>query len=106
VIKIKALHTKLSEIAGLYYGHPSRDLKVIGIRVPMVKQPVPIIIPCAYPIKDPCGMIGTLTHELTTPDAITVQSELHKFKEKGMKVVVMEVSSHGLCQYRVARRLL
>lgn len=102
VIKIEALHTKISEIAGLYYDHPSHDLRVIGITGTNGKTT------CAYLLSQalnqlniPCGMIGTLTHELTTPDAITIQSELNKFKKMGMKAVVMEVSSHGLSQHRV-----
>ena len=57
-----------------------------------------------------CAIIGTVgngffgklqatTH--TTPDPVTVQTLIHQFKQQGAKHIAMEVSSHGLAQYRV-----
>ena len=57
-----------------------------------------------------CAIIGTVgngffgklqatTH--TTPDPVTVQTLIHQFKQQGAKHIAMEVSSHGLTQYRV-----
>jgi UDP-N-acetylmuramoyl-L-alanyl-D-glutamate--2,6-diaminopimelate ligase len=38
---------------------------------------------------------------LTTPDVVTLQSRLHRFRQQRCEYVVMEVSSHALQQYRV-----
>ncbi|MDO4641738.1 MAG: UDP-N-acetylmuramoyl-L-alanyl-D-glutamate--2,6-diaminopimelate ligase [Neisseria sp.] len=57
-----------------------------------------------------CAIIGTVgngfwgnlqeaTH--TTPDPVAVQTLLHQFKQQGASAVAMEVSSHGLDQFRV-----
>ena len=57
-----------------------------------------------------CAIIGTVgngffgklqatTH--TTPDPVVVQTLIHQFKQQGAKHIAMEVSSHGLAQYRV-----
>lgn len=57
-----------------------------------------------------CAVIGTVgngfwgelaeaTH--TTPDPVSVQTLLHRFKQQGARAVAMEVSSHGLDQARV-----
>ena len=57
-----------------------------------------------------CAIIGTVgngffgklqatTH--TTPDPVAVQTLIHQFKQQGAKHIAMEVSSHGLAQYRV-----
>lgn len=37
----------------------------------------------------------------TTPNAVTTAEELAKLKREGYDYVCMEMSSHGLCQYRV-----
>ena len=48
------------------------------------------------------GFVGKLqatTH--TTPDPVAVQTLIRQFKQQGAKHIAMEVSSHGLAQYRV-----
>lgn len=39
---------------------------------------------------------------MTTPDAVTVHKTLHELNDRGVKVVAMEASSHGLDQDRLA----
>ncbi|MCP1771539.1 UDP-N-acetylmuramoyl-L-alanyl-D-glutamate--2,6-diaminopimelate ligase [Neisseria perflava] len=61
-------------------------------------------------LDEKCTVIGTVgngfwgaleetTH--TTPDPVTVQTLLARFKQQGATVAAMEVSSHGLDQFRV-----
>lgn len=102
VIAIEHLAEKLSQIAGRYYGNPSHDLTIIGITGTNGKTTCAHLLSNALSrLGKPCAVIGTLTHALTTPDAITLQAQLAAFKAQGIKAVVMEVSSHGLEQYRV-----
>lgn len=37
----------------------------------------------------------------TTPNAVTIHRELRELYDEGFEYVVMEASSHGLCQYRL-----
>lgn len=37
----------------------------------------------------------------TTPNAVVIQKELAELKQEGYSFAIMEMSSHGLCQYRV-----
>jgi UDP-N-acetylmuramoyl-L-alanyl-D-glutamate--2,6-diaminopimelate ligase len=46
-------------------------------------------------------IVGTLTGERTTPEAIDLQHQLREFADAGGTHVVMEVSSHGLAMGRV-----
>jgi len=102
IMTMSDLESKLSKIAARYYGHPSQRLTVIGITGTNGKTTCAHLLAQALTqLGKPCGVIGTLTQELTTPDAISVQAKLAAFKEQGMQAVVMEVSSHGLDQYRV-----
>lgn len=102
VIAIERLHEKISQIASRYYGDPSHDLTIIGITGTNGKTTCAHLLANALTnLGRPCAVIGTLTQALTTPDAITIQSKLADFKSKGFKAVAMEVSSHGLEQYRV-----
>ena len=108
------LAAMLSAMAGEYYGHPSRSLDVIGITGTNGKTS------CCYwlswmlnQLGQLSGHIGTLgagmpsetgfrSTGFTTPDPIQVQRLLSECLQHKAKAVVMEVSSHGLDQGRVA----
>lgn len=62
-------------------------------------------------LKHPTGIIGTNGHGFlnqltaqanTTPDAITLQTLIYQLKQANAHYIVMEVSSHGLEQFRVS----
>ena len=38
----------------------------------------------------------------TTPGAMTIHKTLHDLKQDGFEYLIMETSSHGICQYRVS----
>lgn len=40
-------------------------------------------------------------YAMTTPDPVTIHRDLRELAEEGYNYLVMETSSHGLCQYRV-----
>ena len=112
VIPCSALSTRVSEIAGRFYGHPSRDLNLLGVTGTNGKSTVVMLLAqLVEMMNQPCGVIGTLgsgrierleSTVNTTPDAVQVQALLQQWLSAGAQWAAMEVSSHGLVQQRVA----
>ncbi len=112
LIPVKGLIAQLSDIAGRFYGEPSRQLNLVGVTGTNGKTSVTQLVAQALDaLGQRCGLIGTLgtgfhgelqSGRLTTPDPIAVQSTLYDLKKGGAKAVAMEVSSHALEQGRVA----
>jgi UDP-N-acetylmuramoyl-L-alanyl-D-glutamate--2,6-diaminopimelate ligase len=110
-LPLEDLKAKLGTIADFIYGHPSRELWMVGVTGTNGKTS------CAHWIAiglDAAGrksaVLGTLGNGLlgslspasnTTPDAALLHETLAALKTAGAEVVAMEVSSHGLDQGRV-----
>ncbi len=111
VIPVLHLQRHVSEIAGRFYVHPSRDLIVVGITGTNGKTSCTHFIAQALNKNEiRCAVIGTLGHGIpphleadqhTTPNALSLQKTLAEMRDQKIQVVAMEVSSHGLSQYRV-----
>ena len=111
-IKVASPRLAASRVAAEYYGHPSKELTVIGITGTNGKTTTASIVHeilKKYGIKS--AQLGTLgimaegyTPEktLTTPDPINLQKIFRGLLDKGFTHIVMEVSSHALDQLRVA----
>lgn len=92
--------------------NPAKKMKFVGITGTNGKTT------CTYLMKqileyagEKVGLIGTIHNEIgslvlpskhTTPDALTFHTMLARMVDAGCTYVVMEVSSHGLVQQRVA----
>jgi UDP-N-acetylmuramoyl-L-alanyl-D-glutamate--2,6-diaminopimelate ligase len=110
-LPIDELKAKLGFIADAVYGHPSRELWMVGVTGTNGKTS------CAHWIAaglDASGrraaVLGTLGNGLigaleatanTTPDAALLQQMLARYRAQGAEVTAMEVSSHGIDQGRV-----
>ena len=111
LLPVQGLQAQLSEIAGRFYGEPSRTLRVVAVTGTNGKTSVTQLLAQASDLLGQhCGLIGTLgsgfygnltSGHYTTPDPLTVQATLADLKNAGAKVVAMEVSSHGLVQHRI-----
>ncbi len=111
-IEVEKLPLVAGEIAGRFFGDPSRALKVIGVTGTDGKTSVCHMLGQTLNAHRPnCGVIGTLgwgfsghlkDAGLTTPDAVKLQSSLARFRDAGAAYAAMEVSSHALAQFRVA----
>jgi UDP-N-acetylmuramoyl-L-alanyl-D-glutamate--2,6-diaminopimelate ligase len=111
VLWIDDLHARLGEIAARYYDHPSQALRVVGVTGTNGKtSTVQLITQALSRLGHTAASIGTLgaglygaldEGERTTPDAISVQRLLARFRDQGATHVAMEVSSHALEQGRV-----
>ncbi|HCI16398.1 MAG: UDP-N-acetylmuramoyl-L-alanyl-D-glutamate--2,6-diaminopimelate ligase [Candidatus Marinimicrobia bacterium] len=111
-IKVANPRLAASRVAAEYYGHPTKELTVIGITGTNGKTTTASIlneIMKSAQIKS--AQLGTLgiiaegyTPEktLTTPDPIHLQKTFRELLEKGFTHIIMEVSSHALDQHRVA----
>jgi UDP-N-acetylmuramoyl-L-alanyl-D-glutamate--2,6-diaminopimelate ligase len=113
VIRVKNTKIALAKIANLFFGFPSKKIDLIGVTGTNGKTTTTHLIETIFEkagIK--CALIGTLGSRLssseeyssvahTTPQAPELQESLKKMYGKGIKKVVMEVSSHSLDQERV-----
>ena len=102
----------LSELACTLWGDPSGKMHVIGITGTKGKTTTATMLAhILNSVGIPTGYIGTngiaygaveRTTANTTPDPLTLQSTLADMHRAGIRAVVMEVSSQGLMQSRVA----
>lgn len=104
---------QIADIASKFHGSPSSLLNLVGITGTNGKTTVTHLVQKILETKGKqCALIGTLGYKLssddeykeakhTTPQAPELQSLLSRIGQKGIKNVVMEVSSHALEQNRV-----
>lgn len=112
VIGVANLSAQLSEIAGRFYQHPSKQLAVLAVTGTNGKTScTQLFVQLLNSLGLSCGAIGTLGSGVdgvmdagvnTTPDAITVQRLISQWSVQSIPVVAMEVSSHGLALGRVS----
>jgi len=102
----------LALAAAAYYGHPSRRLRVVGITGTSGKTTVAFLLKQMLETASiRTGLISTICHQIgdrvvpaqrTTPEALEIQQMLAQMVRAGCEACVMEVSSHGADQQRVA----
>lgn len=100
-----------SELADLFYGHPSEKLLTIAITGTNGKTTMSFILKHILDsCMGQCGLIGTIEYNTgrmrkkatrTTPDVVANHKMLQEMIEAGCSSVVMEVTSHALDQGRV-----
>lgn len=101
----------LGLIASTFYGHPSKDLKIIGVTGTKGKTSITFILKeMLESMGKKCGVIGTsgayiggehIELNNTTPDPITLQKILRKAADVKTEYIAMEVSSQAMKQWRV-----
>ncbi len=111
VIHVENSRYAMGIISAAYYGHPSRELKVIGITGTKGKTTIAYMIQSMLEHSGhKTGLIGTIEIKIgdkvtpaanTTPESMAVQQILREMVDSGLDSVVMEVSSQGLMLDRV-----
>lgn len=105
-VKVKNTRDALGIIASKWFGNPGKKLKVIGVTGTKGKTTTTHMI---YHILNNMGkgvsMISTITNSglhVTTPSCIDLHKNLKEMVDEGIKYAVVEVSSHGIDQDRIA----
>ncbi len=111
-IAVKDTKGALPLIAANFYGHPSAALKSIGITGTNGKTTITYIVESILKAAGlGVGVIGTIEYRIgkraavsnnTTPGVLELQSILKDMADSRLDYAVMEASSHGLDQDRIA----
>lgn len=111
LVEVPELQQESGYLASRFCGVPSAAMHMVGVTGTNGKTTTSRLI--AQLIRKcgrSCGVIGTLGATLeeqvsqggnTTPDAVSLQQQLARWREQGVFAVSMEVSSHALVQGRV-----
>lgn len=110
-IVVKNTRASLAHASANFFGHPSKELKVIGITGTKGKTSSSHIVKALIEASgSKCGIIGTvgafygdvrLETVNTTPESYELQKFFRIMLDNGCKYCVIEVSSLGLMMHRV-----
>ena len=110
-VLVPAARASLARLASAWYGHPSRALTLVGITGTNGKTTTSYLVEALLRARGlATGVIGTIQYVLgeerrpahqTTPEALELQGMLALMRERGIRGVAMEVSSHALALARV-----
>jgi UDP-N-acetylmuramoyl-L-alanyl-D-glutamate--2,6-diaminopimelate ligase len=111
LLVVKSSRAALARLATLFNDHPSKSLLVTGVTGTNGKTTTACMIDAIHEAAGfRAGLIGTVVvrtgnrlyrANLTTPDALELQSVLAEMRDQGVSRVAMEVSSQGLALHRV-----
>lgn len=111
VIRVNDARLAMAQASCAFYGHPSRELSVIGVTGTNGKTTITNLIKSILDMSDmPAGLIGTnnvviggevIESQRTTPEAFQLQKWLRQMVNAGLRYCVMEVSSHAVELHRV-----
>jgi UDP-N-acetylmuramoyl-L-alanyl-D-glutamate--2,6-diaminopimelate ligase len=109
-VLVPATRPALARLAAAYYGHPSRALTLVGITGTNGKTTTSYLVDSLLRAVGPTGILGTIQYVVgdevrpagqTTPEALDIEAMLATMRDRGVKAVAMEVSSHALALSRV-----
>ncbi len=110
-IVVKNARKAMAEMAAAFYGYPQREMQMLGVTGTNGKTSTTYMVKAiAESAGRKVGIIGTIRNmignesistERTTPESVDLFRILRAMADARCDLVVMEVSSHSLDQYRV-----
>ncbi len=111
-ILARAPRGAVPRLAATLFGHPARQLRLVGITGTLGKTSTALLVQSALAASGvPAGVIGSLGVRIqgrvadtgmTTPDAPAIHRALRLMVDAGVATAVLEVTSHGIALRRVA----
>ncbi|MGM9737783.1 MAG: UDP-N-acetylmuramoyl-L-alanyl-D-glutamate--2,6-diaminopimelate ligase [Candidatus Cryptobacteroides sp.] len=111
-VRVKSSRLAVAMAADAFYGHPSREITLVGITGTNGKTTtVTLLYNLFRRLGYKCGLLSTIANYIdgtmletanTTADPITINSLLRRMVDSGCEYCFMEVSSIGMEQDRVA----
>ncbi len=110
-VQVTGARPSLALVAAHFYGHPTKDLVVIGITGTNGKTTTTYLIENMLIAQGhKVGVIGTINYRyqnkvvdasVTTPEAPDLQRMFKEMRDSGVTHVVIEVSSHAIALRRI-----
>ena len=112
-VQVESDRLALAMIGANFFGHPAKDMKLIGITGTNGKTSATLLLKHVLEQVQGAkvGLMGTMENmignqsiptERTTPESFELQALLAQMRDGGCSHVIMEVSSHALVLDRVA----
>jgi len=110
-IRVRNARESLAEAARRFHRHPERALELVGVSGTSGKTVVASLLRQLLADEPPVGLLGTISYHLgprtlpsyrTTPEPVDLYSMLAQMRDNGCRRCLLEVSSHGIDQGRVA----
>ena len=110
-IQVASTEDAVGKIATLFYGDPSRKLKLVGVTGTNGKTTIATLLYNMFrKFGHKCGLLSTVCNYIegeaipadhTTPDPIELNRLLAQMVEAGCEYAFMECSSHAIAQKRI-----
>lgn len=110
-IQVPSTEDAAGHVATLFYGDPSKKLKLVGVTGTNGKTTIATLLYNMFrKMGYKCGLISTVVNYIdgeaipadhTTPDPIELNMLLGKMAEAGCEYAFMECSSHAIAQKRI-----
>lgn len=92
----------MATVSATCFGHPAEDLSVVGVTGTNGKTTTTWMLRnILTAAQRNVEVLGTLSGARTTPESPDLQRRLADWRDDGVDVVAMEVSSHAIDQHRV-----